>query len=366
MVAGYDVVRRWTGDPEETSKAADRSQWAPYVPIVGLLAVYLLVRSTIFGSVLREDQWTFDVPGAFSGAAGLGAADSLWAKFVRLHQHALQQVVAIPPAVPVAVAAGIVVAWLSAALRDSPVHAPRVWALGFGPLWYLVACLPLLVTYPSPRHLYRPMAGPCIAIACLADARAGGPGRRRLARIASAVVLVALTARLLARQNAIWRSAGEISTALSRELPAALDATPREALIIVWAPAGHHGAYLTTWMMPFALQPPFVPADLYSAARLIEIPYMYCCPVEHWWDRKRPILREVLAGEASGTVEVHRLEWDEQGRRFNRVSGRVPRGRLQDAVDGALGAPLDRAETIDPAAATRLVTALMDVAATGR
>jgi hypothetical protein len=39
---------------------------------------------------------------------------------------------------------------------------------------------------------------------------------------------------------------------------------------------------------------------------------------------------------------------------------------LQDAVDGALGAPLDRAETIDPAAATRIVTALMDVAAPGR
>jgi hypothetical protein len=274
------------------------------------------------------------------------------------------------PSAAAGLGAGIVLAWALALLRPGHRNGHRAKVLCFGAGWYLVACLPLLVTYHSPRHLYLPMAGPCVALACLAESGWVAASRRAaVVRIAAAVALVLLTAVLLGRQNVYWRTAGVTSATLAREFPAALRAVPPDALVIARTPLEYNKAYAWIWVLPFALQPPFVPEDLYTAARMIEIPDMYCCPLEQWWQRKRPILLAALAGDAlpesakspPPDVTIYRLDWDEENRRLSRLQVTVPQPRLRALIEQALGIPIEQADFISNDSANRLMTALMDL-----
>jgi len=377
MLVAYDLFRRSAAvsTPPRTegdSRNGCGKELLPYLPIAVLFAAYLLVRAAIFDSVLREGQWVFSVREATTSAAGLRAQfGRLGTEFARLQEfNAGQFLIELPP-VAVAITLGAVAAWAARAVRTGRRETGAIlWTLYFGGVWYLIASLPLLITYHSPRHLYLPAAGPCIALACLAASGWSSGNRRwgrvRLTRTVAAIALLAIFGILLWKQNARWVRAGEMSAKLARDFPAVLEETPNEALVVAWAPSDFAKAYVWAWVMPFALQPPFVSRDLYSESRLLEFPDMYCCPLEQWWERKRPILIAVLSGDPEAQAQVHRLAWDERSSTVIRLKVSLPRKQLRELVEEILGGPLEDAHMISYDTAIKLMSAFIDLTAQGQ
>lgn len=375
MLISYDFFRRSAEAPASLRKDKDSlSRWRatllPYLPMAVLFVAYLTVRAAIFDSVLREGQGVFRPRDAFASAAGFRAQfGSLWMEFARLQEfNAAQFLIEFPP-VAVAITLGVLVAW-AVLLPRTGMRGKNaiIWTLYFGGVWYLVASLPLLITYRSPRHLYLPAAGPCIALACLAaPGWSGAPRRRgRLTRVVTAVVLLTILGVLLWRQNSNWVRAGQMSATLTKDFPAALEGTPEGALVIAWAPSDHNKAYVWAWVLPAALQEPFMSRDLYSEARMVEFPDMYCCPLEQWWERKRPILIAILSGDPEAQTQVHRLAWDERSSAVSRLRVSLPRRQLRELVEEVLGGPVESALTISYDTAIKLMSLFMDLTAQGQ
>ena len=371
MVVCYDLFRRAASHPAASGDPA-RRWWqeflVPYLGIGGLLGGYLALRGTIFASVLHEDQWVFNVREAFASAGGFHAEGGrLWETFAQLQEFNYRQPFLDFPPMAAGVVVGTLLTWTGFAVGISGNRREVIaWTAYFAAVWYLIACLPLLMTYHSVRHLYLPAAGPCIAIACLAATGWNRSWRRaRLAWVASAMVVLMILAGMLWRQNGNWIRASDISEKLAQELPAALEATPREALVILWAPIDPNRAYVWPWVMPFALQEPFVSRDLYSEFRLIEFPVMYCCPVEQWWERKRAVLLAALTGDPEQEVAVHRLSWSEEKGVLGRLQISLTRKQLRARIEGILGGPIESDQTIQDAVATKLMGDFMDLTAQG-
>ena len=376
LLISYDFFRYFASPPASLLQDKDqdtRRRWRadllPYLPMALLFAGYLTVRGAIFDSVLREGQWVFSFRDAFTSAAGLGAQfGRLWMEFARLQEfNAAQFLIEFPP-VAVAIILGVLVAWAVLLPRTGMRgRSAVIWTLYFGGVWYLITSLPLLITYHSPRHLYLPAAGPCIALACLAaPGWSGAPRRARLTRVVTAVVLLTILGVLLWRQNSNWVRAGQMSATLTKDFPAALEGTPEETLVIAWAPSNHNKAYVWAWVMPSALQQPFVSRELYAKTRMIEFPDMYCCPVEQWWERKRPILIAVLSGDPEAQAQVHRLAWDERNSSVSRLRVSLPRRQLRELVEEVLGGPVESAQTIPYDTAIKLMSVFMDLTAQGQ
>jgi hypothetical protein len=373
MLISYDFFRWFASSPAPSRNDANwRSRWwaelAPYLPIAVLFTAYLGVRSTIFDSVLKEGQWGFSFRDAFAGADGLRSQfGRLWTEFARLQEYNARLFLLELPPLAVAAILGVLLAW-TAFLARTGTRGNRavLWTLYFGGVWYLITSLPLLITYSSPRHLYLPAAGPCIALACLAAPGWSGVARRaRLTRTITAVALLAILGVLLWRQNSEWVRNGQISAKLSQDFPAALEETPEEALVIAWFPLDRNRAYVWAWVLPSILQEPFASRDLYSEARLIEFPDLYCCPVEQWWARKRPILIAALSGEPEAQTHIHLLAWDENTNAVSRRQVSLPRRRLRDVAETVLGGPVESAQTISHDTAMKLMGALVDLTGEG-
>lgn len=120
--------------------------------------------------------------------------------------------------------------------------------------WYLVATLPLIVTYISPRHLYLASAGLCVALALVLR----GLLRLRAVYAVAALALTVLYAERLSRTMQPWHEASLVSGEACRELRRLAPELRAGAPLLLDVPEMIRGAYVWTWAVPFVLRPPFV------------------------------------------------------------------------------------------------------------
>jgi len=152
---------------------------------------------------------------------------------------------------------------------------------------------------------------------------------------------------------------GNMSERMAAQLVTVLAEAPKEGLLVIW-PAE---SYLVTsgWgeeILPYAVQTPFAPTDLYSRVRIIEHPNMFCCGVSIWWEKTRPVLAAELAGPPEEPVEVELFAWDERSASFLRQHRALAKELLRACVTSSLGGPVEKMDTLEDAEARRLVDAL--------
>jgi uncharacterized membrane protein len=159
-----------------------------------------------------------------------------------------------------------------------------VWAGGiprivlFGAIWYLIATLPLVVTYFSPRHLYLASAGTSITLAMVI---AACWSRRTLA--ISLALFALVSSGLKTRQEGIeWMRTGKISARISAALASAQTERPAGTAILLNVPANNRGMHLWSWATPFALKPPFFASEITA---VYETPPLYVAP--HNWAQQK-------------------------------------------------------------------------------
>ena len=216
----------------------------------------------------------------------------------------------------------------------------RTLFLFFGVFWPAVTFLPLLVTYPSPRHLYLPLAGVAVglAVAILPVEREGFHATRL--RVAWAVVLLVLHAAVLVRAELQWSAAGRVSRALVEGLSARLEALPPGAFVVVTnvpSVAADRRSQVWSYALPFALQPPHVTPDQYSHHQVLESTDIYCCSPGVWWERKRESILRLVSPSEPEDVDLTLLHWNPRRREVVQRQARLPRRIVRDTVEAALG-----------------------------
>jgi hypothetical protein len=149
--------------------------------------------------------------------------------------------------------------------------AERRATLFFGLGWYLVATVPLVVTYISPRHLYLASAGVCVGLALLLH----GLLRSRCLFALATCALAALYIQRLPATMRPWHDAAVVSGKISRELSALEPLAGPGAALLLDVPEIRGGAYVWTWAVPFALRPPFTRGRLDERAIVLESRGLY-------------------------------------------------------------------------------------------
>jgi hypothetical protein len=150
-------------------------------------------------------------------------------------------------------------------LRSRSIRERRAGVF-FGLGWYLVATLPLVVTYISPRHLYLASAGLCVALALLLR----GLLANRWLWAAVLVTLASLYVERLSRTMAPWHTAAVISAHIAREVRAIEHVIPSGGALFLDVTEIREGAYVWTWAVPFALRPPFTQTRLDERVVVLE------------------------------------------------------------------------------------------------
>ncbi|MBA3320975.1 MAG: hypothetical protein H0T45_05950 [Pyrinomonadaceae bacterium] len=197
--------------------------------------------------------------------------------------------------------------------------------LFFGAAWYALSILPLAATYTSPRHLYLPSFGLCVALG-LWLSRAGT--RHRVALTVVLAAFIALSAAYLFRKGWQWRQAAQLSERMRDDLQQIVREVPDgSGLILVNTPGFERGLFVWAWATPFVFREPFSDSDLPRRFRVIDAPSSYCC---QWAQDKVPALRDLMAHP----VDSYLIYLDEN-RRLNKRH--LPR----DAVRTLLGRLLD-------------------------
>lgn len=143
------------------------------------------------------------------------------------------------------------------AARNRPLEERRA-GLFFALGWYLVATLPLTITYISARHLYLASAGVCVAVALLLLAVL----RHRVAVGVATLAVAAFFVTKLRVTMKPWHEASVISGAITQELRKMTPELQPGGALLVDVYEIREGAYVWTWGIPFVLRPPFVPARL--------------------------------------------------------------------------------------------------------
>ena len=270
MMIAVDVI--WL---QSWQRWRDSRTWLPYLVCLAFVVIYFFCRRAAFGA----------------GGAGAAMPDPANADFQRL--FARRQLIylgyLLPPlerwwfegapllneqarrifAWVISAATVGFVAWRWGA-RHRPVEERRAFLL-FGLGWYLVATLPLVVTYISPRHLYLASAGLCVALALLLR----GLLRFRVVFALAVVALSVFYAQRLSRTMKPWHAAAVVSGTIARELRGLEPQVQPGAALFLDVPEIHNGAYIWTWAVPFALRPPFTQGRLDERAVVLESRGLY-------------------------------------------------------------------------------------------
>lgn len=253
--------------------------WWPYVGWAVVAGGYFLCRRLALGGLATQ--------AAFSG----DGAHSAWALFCDRQLTYLGHL--LPPArehwlrddlpaiaqhggwlLPVVVLAAVLLAgwWTRFAPARAAVERPALWFFGFG--WFVVATLPLIVTYVSARHLYLASAGLCVAVVVALrgtwarPAWVGGVG-------AALAVWLAVHGAPPVRA---WARAADLSAQLGRETAAWAARLPADAVVLLDAPSMLGEGYVWAWAAPFALRPPFAPTDLTAHVTFLTLPDVWYYP----------------------------------------------------------------------------------------
>jgi hypothetical protein len=287
---------------------------ADYVPFVGLTVGYIGLRMVLFGNAVREQSLTPDVLAAF---------------VVRLATYV--KMMAVGSALvgadeisPDLALAGRLAVWvlLTVALLAALVEMVRVargrqdawWGplLFFGPLWWTISVVPMVVTYESARHLYQASAGVAVAFGVGFEALWVGDRLRRAAAVLAATALIVLGTKQLDQPLEVWQHSGRISARIQQDLNRELAAAPAGSLVVVAPPpvgaSDLYHSWLRMWSMPFAVEPPFAPPGLAERVALVVPPDVYCCPRDQWYAATRSALTAWASQPARGPIIV--LRWD--------------------------------------------------------
>jgi hypothetical protein len=367
MLVCYDLFRMVAGEEGHSARdSSERSKlWRrlvlPFAPYFTLLLAYLEWRRWALTSYLGEARWGSHMHEAVASPTGfwlhfMHLATHVW----ELHAFNLQNLLLPYPSVALGLVLGLYLVWaLSLLRRRSECRRSVLLVLYFGLVWYSVSNLPLLAVMHVPYHLYLPAVGPCIAAAFLA-----APTCRELAREArysrslGMVFLVAISAIQLWKQNTEWAHIGEMSARMTAQLASALESVPKGSMVVIW-PA-ENPLMATGWgeVLPFAVQMPFAPTDLYSSLHIVEAPDLSLRPGPPWWEKTRPMLDAELTGPPDGQVEIYLLSWDEQSKTFQQKKRVLSRKPLRACVTESLGGPVESVDSLAEAEENRLVEAL--------
>jgi hypothetical protein len=374
-ILAYEAVF-WGPAFRHLGRRALRSRYAPHAPFWVLTIAYLVLRHVLFGNALREQL----------------LSPRLVVSFVIRQPFYAAQLVPAPSATS-AVTFALAAAFTAVALAGYVwllVRRPAVDGalirrlLFFGPVWYAITIAPMAMTYGSARHLYLTTAGLSIALASLIlPDGLRGPSRARNLRIAAATTILVLYGTALTSNIRPWIANGVDSGQITSALSSVVRSLPHGSVVLVDIPAAREDrsfwalelptllkrrflhqdhTWFWSWALPFALQTPFVPEDLYAQFAIVERPSVYCCPATEWYAAKRDILARLVHSDGPREVTYVGLAPDNPGtlvRTARTLSG--PALRLQ--VEAALGASLDaRKEDITSTEADQVAQILFDAA----
>jgi len=226
-------------------------------------------------------------------------------------------------------------------------RGPLSWAavLYFGPVWWTVSVVPLVATsYLSARHLYLASAGLAIVLGLAFEALRYA--RRSLWRYAGAVASAGLflgyTLSLLWAVGQ-WNGVAALSEKMSRDVEHEAMAAPAGSLLILDVPPAGATPRVWTWLwgfsLPYALQPPFMPAEVTERILTVSAPEIYCCQLLQWYAHTQ---RSIAAWSAqTARPPVILLAWDSSTRSLIRQSD-VEHPSLSSLVQSLAGAPSPR------------------------
>jgi hypothetical protein len=314
----------------------------PYVPFVLLTGAYLIERYVLFGNVVRETDYSINrqlfIDFTYSQIKHLQ-----WLVFgsVALRQGALREIAG--PGFPVRLtwvglaAALLFLAWADWRMRRSVregVGTARGLLWYFGPVWWLVGTVPLIVTYESARHLYLASVGFAIVLGLGFDAlwNARQPLWRYAGALGGAGLVLAYTLKLLPGV-AEWNTAGSISEKMVRDAERQAAAAPAGSLLVLDPPAfaaSKLSPLVWVWSLPYALRPPFTRTDVTERSSIIWPVKVHCCE-RKWLDRTRRAIDRW--SKQTDRPPVVAMRWDAATGALTRQSDRAD-GRLRDQILG--------------------------------
>jgi hypothetical protein len=160
--------------------------------------------------------------------------------------------------------------------RHRSIREPRV-AVFFGVVWFMVATLPLMLTYPSARHLYLASAGTSVALSAVLTRLLA----RRFAFAAVVAVLVIACGWKLRILEGPWRGAAKLSKQISVAIEQVSGRASIGDLLLLDVPENNGSAFIWAWASPFALRPPFQQRDLTQDFVVLERQPIYFYP-DRW------------------------------------------------------------------------------------
>ena len=350
-----DVMGVRRGGPSE--RPSIKALLRTYAPFVVVALLFLLLRFATVGTFARE--------GRLGGALVSRLADQerrlryLLVPFEAIARPAsLDWNASFPAMLIVLTLAGLLVVLVAAGSRG---HRARALLLFFGVVWPGLTLLPLFATYVSPRHLYLPGVGMAVALAIALLPPEGTGVRLGRTRIVMTVLLLGVYGMTQFGYAHRWAGTGEVSRAVHLDLPRRMSTIPQDGVVVLTGiPAFAADARTPLWIfaLPFALQPPYLPEDLYRHRQVLESPDVYCCPAAVWWTRKQPILASLVAGPDDEGVPLTLLHWNRRRRTFA-VHRAVPRrAAVRTALERIVGAPFESKGPVTSDQANRLLAAL--------
>lgn len=321
----------WLRSMNPTSRWLDRI-W-PHALFFALVAGYLALRHALFGNAVRESLLTLDT----------------FKQFILRQDRYARELMPTPNWAPkvmrtaaevITVGILAVCAWWAFTGRSACRQATRR-LLFFGAAWYAITIAPMVVTYLSARHLYITTAGLSIAMATLLlPADLHEDGRRARIRMTMAGILLALYATASIWDVSIWVSSGRDSRRFESAIARTLQTVPRGSIVLVDAPDRYLDGWFWSWATPYALEPPFTDEDLYKTHRIIDRPWVYCCPGDQWWNARKATVAALL--DSAVPQDVTFISFAPEDPEGARVTRRTVDGRaLKAKIDEALGTTLD-------------------------
>jgi hypothetical protein len=267
------------------------SRYAWHIPFFLLLLAYLGLRHKLFGNAVREELFTL----------------TLAKEFIFRQLFYFKRLLPIATDVSFPTKAGLAILTIVSlaacgrrmALRPAD-HGPAIRrVIFFGAIWYVITVAPMIVAYESARHLYVTGAGLSIALASLIfPVRLDGQNWAKAARLVVAGALLVLYGVALNRNVRIWVENGTESQKFAVALPNLLQSVQRGSVVLIGIPDKNRECWFWSWGMPFALQTPFQPEDLYAQFEIVERPEVYCCTPQQWWASKQMAITSVLNSPA--------------------------------------------------------------------
>jgi hypothetical protein len=281
-----DVSFVLTGSGEPRCLRFSLAHLRPYVPFVVMTIGFLAVRQVLFQTMVREDSVSLSTVLEYGHFQATQLQILVFGSRV-IHHRAVDGLVWVALALVLLIGIAELIN-----LRKHVGRSPRAVAFYFGALWWLLNTTPLLVTYLTARHLYLAAVGPVIAVGVLVDAL--WSRRRaswRIVAMLAGVGLILASGTRLQLTVGDWSEAASVSQKVVLDAERELSAAPTGSLFVLDTPPETLGSatqtWLWSWVLPFALQPPFTDVDLTERVFVIEPLPSYCCLDWQWLEKTR-------------------------------------------------------------------------------